>query len=270
MRINSSSLMSLFGRIGKFNFIAELYYSDKTNSMKSFLFFSLLLLLASCGEPDEMETCDPSIDFGEILLTQNALSYFPEKYLNTIEDLILYNDSGDSLVLEYGGKSSSFRTWFSEKECDNGAPIVYSFTFESLDISYINDQYSLHLGASYRLNFDLSIVFDPSNEPVTLTATDYDTCYTEWFNLSLRDLVKNESDFLSKPLESFNCEESSSNVTIRPLETFDALELNGITFEGVTTNQSLSNPDFNLVFYNKEFGFIGFEDDDDVIWTIRP
>lgn len=232
-------------------------------------FIMLISLFLSCSGEDDMhdnEVCNEIFDQGKFRLSDEVINFFPKDYLTMMNNITLFNIEGDSIELEYKGKTSSFIDRISERQCDEGIN-VYNYMLEYISVRFGNDLYDLNVRASLDLNIDFSNLNDSIN---ILTVMDYDTCYSENFQVSLKENMPFNFNAIGRTFDSSSCIAGSN--TLEPsiaLDVFPAITLNGITFKDVLSNVDINGSTFIRMFYNQTYGFLGFEDSNEVLWAIK-
>ncbi|MBT8232314.1 MAG: hypothetical protein HKO66_15475 [Saprospiraceae bacterium] len=230
----------------------------------------VFFMFFSCGEPgDNIDSCNEIELKGDIPLSEESLSYFPEKYLSGFNDIILFNENGDSLILEHGGKSSSFVTQVSRKPC-NDIFTAFTYEMEQIYVWFRSEKYNLRVDANVSLDYDFNNIENAHQDTFSLNNISRDTCYEERFNLSI-NINKRDSTFNYLNIKMHDSCPEDIFISTPQFANFDSLELNGLTYTQVISNLDFFNPDYVFLrfYYNKEYGFIGFEDEFGELWTIR-
>lgn len=234
----------------------------------TFFLVGIIFFLLSCSKDDavDLPDCNVVIGKGEVGLSKDAIDIIAPDYINTENSIRLFNKDGDSIVLAYEYISHGYSDYSSERPCDDGVN-VYKYDFEHIFISYANDEYNLIIRSFLSLNIDFSSLTDTL---IILEPLNYDTCYAERFHVGLTSNFNSKYNSINKLINPSNCDDTGGSFSEIGLENFPAISLNGVIFRDVISNKNLqSEQDFNKMFYNNTEGFLGFEDNDQVLWAIK-
>ena len=232
----------------------------KTNYL---LFLSLVLFIAACNPDDEMVECEPFIDEGTIS-PGFAISQLPSGYIDLDADLIFVNSSLDSMIFSPNTKIEFATDKVVKTICENGDSTSHVYVSNSINKSFDSDDYTLSLSANTNFGRKQITLADGTMQVVD------ENCIIETLGASLIQKTSLTPTSITQRFNPSNCSDVFGSLVTNFTEV-PSIELNGQTFTDVLMSKDtlFGQPVPSKLYFQNANGFIAFEDEEEVLWTLQ-